>query len=117
MPKKNILFGISGLLFTILGFVAKGFFREYIRVHGWDDAGISGWLPSFLYVIGFSQLLLMRTAAYPNATIFIVMFASVLFEILQYHQTEMVDIPDIFASVTGGLVSFLIYRGIEKRIK
>jgi uncharacterized membrane protein YccC len=116
MPRKYLQFGITGLLFSLLGFLAKGFLREYVHTQGWNDIGISGWMPSFLYVTGFSQLLLIRTSAYPHATIFIVMIASVLFEVMQWHSTGTADVADVIASIGGGLLSFLIYRGVSKRL-
>jgi uncharacterized membrane protein YeaQ/YmgE (transglycosylase-associated protein family) len=115
MTKRLQWFGILGIVFTLLGFLAKGFLREYASAEGINEYSITGWLPSFLYVVGFSLLLLMRTLAFPNATIGIVILASLLFEIMQGYRSGNFDFPDLIASVAGGAVSVLIYLFVTKK--
>ena len=108
---------LIGLLFVIIGFVAKTFYREYIVSHGIDDFGLAGSLPSFLYVIGFSQILLIRPIKYPSLVILVVAIGSIIYEFKQSHRSGIIDINDIIASSAGGMVSILILYLIVKKFK
>lgn len=115
MDIKSRTYGIVGFIFVIFGFIGKIFYRDYINSNHIDDFGISGFLPSFLYVVGFSQMLLMATSKFPKTTVVIVAIASVLFEIKQYHSTSILDIKDIVASLIGGIISIGIWKFIDTR--
>jgi hypothetical protein len=114
LPGKNILYGITGLLSVIFGFLGKTVYRDFIISKNVNDYGIAGFLPSFFYVIGFSLLLLIRPVRFPVIIIAVVTFASVLFELNQYGSTGQFDIRDTLASIAGGIVAFLTVRFIGK---
>ncbi len=108
---------LIGLVFIILGLLAKSFYRDYIISKGIDDFGLADALPSFLYVIGFSQLLMISSFRYPAIVIMVVSLGSVIFEFKQYYRSGMLDTGDVIASVAGGLVSWFILVYVRKKYK
>jgi len=108
MSKKSIIFGLFGFGATIVGFLGKVFYRDYINSNRINDFGLAGFLPSYFYVIGFSLLLLIRPTNKPKVVITVVASASVCYEIMQYISTGKIDFADIFASIAGGLTALLI---------
>jgi hypothetical protein len=114
MRKKNIAFGLAGLLSVIIGFAGKTIYRDFVLNNGISDLGLAGFLPSFFYVTGFSLLLLMRPKKYPVTIIILVTTGSVLYEIMQYYNSSHLDIKDIIASLTGGFVAFIILRVLDR---
>lgn len=106
---------LIGLVFVIIGLVFKSYYRNYIVSHGIDDFGLANSLPSFLYVIGFSQLLQISSFRYPALVILIVSLGSVIYEFKQYYSSGTLDISDIVASLAGGLISYFILIYVEKR--
>ena len=117
MEEKHKASFLIGLLFVIIGFVAKTFYREYIVSHGIDDFGLAGSLPSFFYVIGFSQILLIRPIKYPSLVIIVVTFGSIIYEFKQSNRSGILDINDIVASIIGCLASMLILYLVVKKFK
>jgi hypothetical protein len=117
LEEKHKASFLIGLGFVIIGFVAKAYYRGYINSHGIDDFGIAGSLPSFLYVIGFSQLLQIRPIKYPALIILVVMVGSIVYELRQYRSSVILDLNDIIASIFGGIISYLILIMIEKRFQ
>jgi L-lactate permease len=115
MNAKSRTYGIVGFIFVILGFIGKIFYRDYINSNHIDDFGISDFLPSFFYVVGFSQMLLMATSKFPKTTVIIVTIASVLFELKQYYSSSILDMNDVIASIIGGLISIGIWKFIDTR--
>jgi hypothetical protein len=111
---QNKIYGLMGLIATVIGFLGKAYYRDYINSKGIDDFGIAGFLPSYFYVLGFSLLLLIRPTKHPILIISIVTIASVLFEFKQYHSSSNLDFSDIFASVGGGITAILISLLIER---
>lgn len=116
MNKKQVTYGIAGLIFTAAGFVVKIFFRDYIEINRIYDFSLWAMLPSFLFVIGFSQLLLIKPPLKPRITIWMVVLASVLFELRQYYSTGIADYVNLIASLAGGFISLLIWQMVERRI-
>ena len=117
MEEKHKASFLVGLLFVIIGFLAKTAYRDYIVSHGIDDFGLAGSLPSFLYVIGFSQILLIRPIKYPSLVIIIVTFGSIIYEFKQSNRSGILDINDIVASITGCMASMLILYLVVKKFK
>lgn len=115
MEKDAKRFGLIGFIFFVLGFLAKGFYREYINSNEIDDLGIAGFLPSYFYVIAFALLLQMNLFRYPILTIIVVTLGSVLFEIKQYFGSGVLDYGDIIASIAGGLTAFIILKMMQKK--
>ena len=116
MNKKQLTYALAGLLFTAAGFIVKAFYRDYAYTSGINSFNLVGVLPSFLYVIGFSQLLLIKPPLRPRITIWMVTLASVLFELRQYYSTGMADFADLLASVAGGFISLIIWQVVERKI-
>ena len=121
MEDKHRTSFLIGVIFVILGLLAKSTYRNYINSHGIDDAGLAGSLPSFLYVIGFSQLLMVRPVKYPMLIITGVTAGSVIYEFKQSFGAGTTDVNDIIASAAGGAVSAIMlylvvkwYRDQEK---
>lgn len=108
---------LIGLGFILTGLLAKSFYRDYIGSHGIDDFGLANTLPSFFYVIGFSQLLMISSFRYPSLFILVVTLGSVIFEIKQYYGSGTLDTGDIIASLAGGLVSWFMLLYVRKRFK
>lgn len=117
LEEKHKASFLIGLGFVIIGFLAKVFYREYISSHGIDDFGLAGSLPSFLYVIGFSQLLQIRPIKYSVLVILVVTLGSVIYEFKQYRSSGNLDVNDIVASILGGVISYLILTLVERRFK
>lgn len=115
MDRNCLLSGIIGLISTLLGFLAKILYRDFVYLNGIDDFGFAGFLPSFFYVLGFSQLLLIKPSIHPKTVISFVTFASIGFEIMQYLSSNHIDIPDIVASLIGGITSVIILKMVQKR--
>ncbi len=116
MGRSNRIFGITGLISTIFGFLAKILYRNYITANRIDDYGIAGFLPSYFYVLGFSQLLLIKPSKNPVLVIAIVTIASVGFEFMQYRHSNHIDIQDIIASIIGGITSMIMVKSLEKKV-
>jgi hypothetical protein len=114
VTKKSITYGAIGLLATILGFLGKAFYRDYILSNSINDWGIAWFLPSYFYVVGFSLLLLIKPTKYSVLIISIVTLASILFEIKQYFSTNFFDVKDILASIAGGLTAFAVLKIVER---
>jgi hypothetical protein len=118
LEEKHKASFLIGILFVVIGFLAKVFYREYINSHGIDDFGLAGSLPSFFYVIGFSQLLQIRPVKYPALTILVVTAGSIIYEFKQQSSNSgVLDINDIVASIAGGAISLLILYIIAKKFK
>jgi len=118
LEEKHKASFLIGILFVVIGFLAKVFYREYINSHGIDDFGLAGSLPSFFYVIGFSQLLQIRPIKYPFLVILVVTIGSIIYEFKQQPSNSgVLDINDIVASIAGGAISLLILYIIGKKFK
>ena len=117
LEEKHKASFLIGILFIVMGFMAKAFYREYINRNGIDDFGLAGSLPSFLYVIGFSQLLQIRPIRYPALVILVVTIGSILYEYKQSLTTGIMDVNDIVASIAGGAVSLMILYLVGKKYK
>lgn len=108
---------LIGLVFVIIGLLAKSYYRNYIISHGIDDFGLANSLPSFLYVIGFSQLLQISSFRFPALVVLIVSLGSVIYEFRQYFSSGTLDMGDIIASLIGGLVSYIILVYVAKKFR
>lgn len=117
LEEKNKASFLIGLVFVVIGFLAKVFYRDYIISHGIDDFGLAGSLASFLYVIGFSQILQIRPIKYPALAMLVVTLGSVIYEFKQFRSSGNLDINDIIASILGGVISYVFLLIIEKRFK
>ena len=117
LEEKHKASFLIGILFVVIGFLAKAFYREYINRNAIDDFGLAGSLPSFLYVIGFSQLLQIRPIRYPALVILVVTIGSILYEYKQSLTTGIMDVNDIVASIAGGAVSLMILYLVGKKYK
>ncbi|HEY3391041.1 MAG TPA: hypothetical protein VGK38_15795 [Prolixibacteraceae bacterium] len=117
LEEKHKTAFLIGIVFVIIGFMGKVFYRNYINSNGIDDFGLAGSLPSFMYVIGFSQLLQIRPVKYPSLIILVVTAGSIIYEFKQSYGSGTLDINDIIASIAGGAVSLLILSIVTKRFK
>ena len=118
LEEKHKASFLIGIVFLVIGFLGKVFYRQYINSNAIDDFGIAGSLPTFLYVIGFSQLLQIRPIRYPALVILVVTAGSIIYESKQsYNTSATVDVNDIIASIAGGAVSLLILYFVGKRFK
>jgi len=118
LEEKHKASFLIGIVVVVIGFLAKVFYRDYITSHGIDDFGLAGSLPSFLYVIGFSQLLQIRPIKYPSLVILVVTIGSIIYEFKQQSSNSgVLDINDIIASILGGVISYALLLIIEKRFK
>jgi hypothetical protein len=117
MENKHRASFLIGLVFVVIGFLSKSIYRDYINSNGIYDFGLAGSLPSFLYVIGFSQLLMIRPIKYPAFTILVVTLGSVIYEFKQFYKSGTLDTNDIVASVAGGVISFFILFLVAKKFQ
>jgi len=118
LEEKHKASFLIGILFVVIGFLVKVFYRDYINSHGVEDFGLAGSLPSFFYVIGFSQLLQIRPIKYPWLVIVVVTAGSIIYEFKQQSSNLAgLDINDIIASIAGGAISLLILYIIAKKFK
>ena len=117
LEEKHKASFLIGIVFIVLGFIGKVFYREYINSHGIDDFGIAGSLPSFMYVIGFSQLLQIRPIKYSWLVVLVVTVGSIIYEFKQSSGSATLDMNDIIASVLGGAVSLLILYIVGRKYK
>ena len=118
LEEKHKASFLIGILFVVIGFLVKVFYRDYINSHGIEDFGLAGSLPSFFYVIGFSQLLQIRPIKYPWLVIVVVTVGSIIYEFKQQSSNLAgLDTNDIIASIAGGAISLLILYIVGKRFK
>jgi hypothetical protein len=118
LEEKHKASFLIGILFVVIGFLVKVFYRDYINSHGIEDFGLAGSLPSFFYVIGFSQLLQIRPIKYPWLVIVVVTAGSIIYEFKQQSSNLAgLDANDIIASIAGGAISLLILYIIAKKFK
>jgi uncharacterized membrane protein len=117
LEEKHKASFLIGIVFIVLGFLGKVFYRQYINSHGIDDFGIAGSLPSFMYVIGFSQLLQIRPIKYPSLVVLVVTAGSIIYEFKQSAGSGTLDINDIIYSILGGAVSLLILYLVGRKFK
>ena len=118
LEEKHKASFLIGILFVVIGFLVKVFYRDYINSHGVEDFGLAGSLPSFFYVIGFSQLLQIRPIKYPWLVIVVVTAGSIIYEFKQQSSNLAgLDTNDIIASIAGGAISLLILYIIAKKFK
>ena len=117
MSTKNMIFGVLGFIFTLIGFFGKALYRPYIHHTHLNDYGISDFLPSYFYVIGFSLLLLIKPFRYPILIVIIVTLGSIVYEIMQYSSHSILDFPDILASFAGGISAIFLLKYVDHRNK
>lgn len=117
LEEKHKASFLIGIAFVIFGLLAKSYYRNYINSMGIDDFSLADSLPSFFYVTGFSQLLMIRPVKYPPLVILVVTAGSIIFEFKQYRSSGTLDVNDIIASILGGAISLLILYFVEKRFK
>ena len=117
MEEKHRTSFLIGFVILLAGFLARFVFRSFIVGHGIDDFGLAAWLPRFLYVIGFSQILLIRPIKYPPLVMVVVAIGSIVYEYKKSFTSGNLDISIIVASILGGVVSYLILLFIEKKYK
>ena len=115
MEEKNRTSFLTGLVFVILGWLANSVLRDFISRNGINDFGITGSLPSFLFVIGFSLVILIKSFRYPALVILALCIVAVLYEVKQYYISGNFDISNCIASIAGGGIALLIWIYIEKR--
>ncbi|MEL4457089.1 hypothetical protein [Lutimonas vermicola] len=65
MSRLHLTNGLIGLLSVILGFISKAFYRYYAYHNKLSDLGLSDRATSLFYVLGFSQLMLIKSYRYP----------------------------------------------------
>ena len=108
--KKNAIIGLIGFLTWVLGLLSKTTYRSYMINNDVNDYGISGFLPSFFYVIGFALLLLFNPVKNSTLIIIIVTLGSIIYELYQSYRNSKLDLNDIAASILGGVTAFIIIR-------
>lgn len=106
MVHAQLKHGIIGITSAIFGFILKAFYRPYAYRMELTDLGLANHGPSFFYVIGLSQLLLLRKFKNPLMIVAMVVAASLFFEIYQARSRPF-DLGDVIASLLGGLISCL----------
>lgn len=72
-----------------------------------NDFGLADSGPSFFNVISLSQLLQLRKYQTPPIIIFLVVIASLIYEICQSRK-QVLDLGDLVASLFGGMVAYLL---------
>jgi len=118
LEEKHKASFLIGILFVVIGFIVKTYYRDYIISHSMDDFGLAGSLPSFFYVIGFSQMLQIRPIKYPALVMLVVTIGSIIYEFKQQMSNSgVLDIHDIVASIAGGGISLLILYIVGTRFK
>jgi hypothetical protein len=98
-----------------LGLLSKLLYREFVLKNNISDFGFADAAPNLFFTIGFSALLL----AFDENIYYIiaVVAASIFYEIDQAFDLVRIfwspgtfDIKDIFATIAGGLIIFLVVR-------
>ena len=116
---KNIkLLVWIGVVFIVVGFIGKSFYRDYIYLNEINDFGIAGFLPSYLNVVGLSLMLFVglfiKPSPYPQLFFVFVPLGSILYELMQYKLSGTLDVPDILASIAGGITGYLIFWMVQR---
>ena len=104
---------VVGFVFLITGLVTMTFLHNYLKEQPVSDFGAN----SFLFVIGFSQFFQIRPVKYPVLIILAVVIGALFHEGHQYFQTGLLDSVSIAGSLTGGIVSLLIFMIIRHKYK
>ena len=112
MKEINKFHFITGILSVIAGFIAKTLYRPYVYNNQIEDFGLADGAPSFFYVIGFSQLLLVKKFKHPWLVILFVTAGSVAYEFWQMSHRSF-DFIDIGMSILGGISSFLLWKSYK----
>ena len=117
LEEKHKASFLIGLAFLLIGFVVKVFYLRHIDSIGLKDFGLAGSLPSFLGVIGFSQLLQIRPIKYPSLVMIVVTAGSIIYEYKKSFQSGTLEVNNIVASIVGGAVSLLILYIVTEHFK
>lgn len=111
----NFTIGISALL--IYEFVGRPIYRPYIYNNKINDFHIAdtlgntfGTLPTIFFLIA----ILSNDTTKGNYLIKLGTFSVIVFELVHPLLGKPIDIWDIIATISAGLVSYLIYNGIFK---
>ncbi|MDD2798640.1 MAG: hypothetical protein PHV20_08625 [Bacteroidales bacterium] len=117
LSSSQRFYAIVGLTAVILGFASEAFYRDFIYSNQIDDFGFANFLPSYFYVIGFSQLLLIQLSRFSRWIILSVTLASVGYEFMQFAHSTAFDLGDSLASIVGGISSLLLLQLKSKYFK
>lgn len=117
LEEKHKASFLIGLAFLLIGFVVKVFYLRHIDSIGLNEFGLAGSLPSFLGVIGFSQLLQIRPIKYPSLVMIVVTAGSIIYEYKKSFESGTLNVNNIVASIVGGAVSLLILYVVAEHFK
>ena len=110
IQKNHFLIGVLAVIF---GFICKIVYRPYAYEQQIQDLGFADGAPSLFYVIGFSQLLLVKKFKYPWLVILTITLGSLAYEIMQQRNGSL-DLTDIGMSILGGVSSFILWKVLKK---
>lgn len=111
MNKKQQITAAIGFTAMAAGFAVKIIYPE--NVYNANNLKLADAFATILFVIGFSQLLLLKPLLRPGITIAVVTLASFLFEIRQYYSYGIADYLDVAASIAGGFISYFIWSRVN----
>ena len=119
MTKSTKILVWIGVIFIIIGFIGKFYYRDYIYSNNINDYGIAGFLPSYVDVVGLSLMLLIselyKKERFPQLYFLFVTIGSILYELNQYRLSGVLDVGDIIASISGGITAFLIFWLVNRK--
>ena len=107
-----------GFAFVFIGWIGRAFYRDYINSNDINDFGIAGFIPSYSHVIALSLMLLIKQTKYPILIFFFVTLGSIIYEFIQVKVWGgSLDIPDILASIGGGISASLIFWFVQRYVQ
>ncbi|KYG37118.1 hypothetical protein [Bacillus gaemokensis] len=115
--KKYFL--LIGFTISLLGFVAKFPYRQFIYQNHISDFGLADSVPSFLFVIGMTFIIFslseMKKKKVAIRTIALVTAGALLYEFEQLSLNMIFDVKDVASTILGGFASFMLYKSILKK--
>lgn len=112
---ESILYGLSFIAASVLGFISRFYYRDFIYSHHFNDLGLADSLPSYFCSLGstsaygFFCILFNHNLSY--GSVISIMAGGLLYEILPLDPARVFDIKDMIAVVLGAVPVLLIHSG------
>ncbi|OFI07637.1 VanZ like family protein [Clostridium acetireducens DSM 10703] len=117
--KIKKIYLIIAVINTILGFISKSSYRNYIYNNNINDFGIADSAPNFFYIIGAVFFILYVSQKIDKkaikSTILACSAGTLIYELEQYYTSMTFDIKDIIATILGAIICYYICEYLNKK--
>ncbi|MCY6958329.1 hypothetical protein [Clostridium brassicae] len=117
--KVKKIYLVIAIINTVLGFISKSCYRDYIYKNNINDFGIADSAPNFFYIIGIVFFILyvkkeVNKKAIKNTIL--TCSAGVLVYELEQNYTHMIfDIKDVIATILGVIFCYYVSEYLNKK--